>query len=505
MPFAGYANFAACVSANSGKRDPQAYCGAIKHAVEDKDGAYQEEFAKALRGEDTAWLDVREWHNDRTMPAFVNDSLVDFEGDKVTLEAQVLALPDHMEEGFLEWMHGRDDKDPGNEAKKGPPIKIGKPIGWRVKDMKVEMRWGVYDKEDMGGFGEHDEVEQWINQKWDVMKKGGTVSMTFMPIEAHQEEENGHRVKVIDRLHFQSVGYVRGLAASPGAVVTGTSTAKLAEASMAGNLPALPLNPAFEIVMKAAEIEAEEGATLKKGQSNARSELPAMAADPDEKKAAEEQAAKVKELEAKLAKAEAAKVHEKQPPEEGCPDGKVWDPDAGECVDKEEMTEDSLKKELADIKKELKEVRSLQMNRIKEGLPAPEKLKELRGAIAKALEDDEGVPAETGDAILAAFDKTVPSAVPTPQELSFEDRVKDMVEGIVAAQVNQMDQARTKAYNDLETGIREKLHIPVSDSRVKPAATGAGMGLSPETAATGLMEKARGASNKRLTGVRGGL
>lgn len=36
MPFAGYKNFAACVSANRDKNDPEAYCGSIMHAVEDK-------------------------------------------------------------------------------------------------------------------------------------------------------------------------------------------------------------------------------------------------------------------------------------------------------------------------------------------------------------------------------------------------------------------------------------------------------------------------------------
>lgn len=36
MPFADYSNFAACVAANKSKDDPDAYCGAIKHQVEDK-------------------------------------------------------------------------------------------------------------------------------------------------------------------------------------------------------------------------------------------------------------------------------------------------------------------------------------------------------------------------------------------------------------------------------------------------------------------------------------
>ena len=34
MPFAGYKDFADCVSKNRDKRDPQAYCAAIMHKVE---------------------------------------------------------------------------------------------------------------------------------------------------------------------------------------------------------------------------------------------------------------------------------------------------------------------------------------------------------------------------------------------------------------------------------------------------------------------------------------
>ena len=36
MPFAGYKNFSACVSANKGRKNPEAYCASIMHQVEDK-------------------------------------------------------------------------------------------------------------------------------------------------------------------------------------------------------------------------------------------------------------------------------------------------------------------------------------------------------------------------------------------------------------------------------------------------------------------------------------
>lgn len=38
MPFAGYKDFDACVLANKDKENPEAYCGEIKHRVEEKIG-----------------------------------------------------------------------------------------------------------------------------------------------------------------------------------------------------------------------------------------------------------------------------------------------------------------------------------------------------------------------------------------------------------------------------------------------------------------------------------
>jgi len=36
MPFAGYKSFADCVRKNRDKKDPEAYCGKIKHQTEGK-------------------------------------------------------------------------------------------------------------------------------------------------------------------------------------------------------------------------------------------------------------------------------------------------------------------------------------------------------------------------------------------------------------------------------------------------------------------------------------
>lgn len=48
MPFAGFTNFASCVSKNRNKANPQAYCASIMHKVEGKKG-YSQEAVKHAR------------------------------------------------------------------------------------------------------------------------------------------------------------------------------------------------------------------------------------------------------------------------------------------------------------------------------------------------------------------------------------------------------------------------------------------------------------------------
>ena len=43
MPFGGYKNFADCIRKNSDKKNPNAYCGSIMHAIEGKDFKMEED------------------------------------------------------------------------------------------------------------------------------------------------------------------------------------------------------------------------------------------------------------------------------------------------------------------------------------------------------------------------------------------------------------------------------------------------------------------------------
>ena len=185
-------------------------------------------------------------------------------------------MPHHAKEGFLEWMHGREP-----DGTKGPPVKIGRPIGWRVKDQKVELRWGIYDRDDMMGLPS-------IDAKWAEIQKGGTFSMTFLPVTEYIVEEGGQSVLEISLVHLQSVGFVGPWAASPGAVSTGKASMILMKALDPGEGVSRETARATLEIEKAAKdfLSVVRGQTLKIGSGYAPAEGPLMAGDDEMKKAA---------------------------------------------------------------------------------------------------------------------------------------------------------------------------------------------------------------------------
>ena len=499
MPFAGYADFPACVRQNQQAKDPDAYCASIKRAVEGKSEGYQQVFLRALAGEDTDWLDTKDWHNNRTHAAFINDALTDFEGDRVTLDAQVLAMPHYAEEGFLEWMHGRDPREP-----KGPPKKIGRPIGWRVQDGKVEVRWGVYDRDDMMGLAE-------IDQKWAEIQKGGTFSMTFVPVTQYIVEEGGRQVREISLVHLQSVGFVGPWAASPGAVSTGKASMIIMKALDPSDVSRETDYARKVKALLALGVDVDKGMeTLKSGSGYARPEfrleLSEMATDDDAMKKAAEEAvkaatAKAKEKEAKEATKAAAKKKEAEekaaakaaqekaehdPPK--CEEGMHWDADAGECVPDEAPTaEESLKA----LQKEVGEQRTLLMRLLKQGLPDPaQAAKAFRAEVEKALEADDITP-EIRTLLEGILAKVAPVE---PEDL--DKRVERMVQDLVGAKMTEVKEAQTKAVDEIETELREKV-LPVRKRQGKPDTSGGTGAMSAEKVAEGLMGKADEVTKKR--------
>lgn len=199
-PFAGYDTFASCEAANQDKDDPGAYCGSIQAAVEGKG--------------DTPWLDETPWPNRRNFEAYINDTREDYEGEKMPLEAQVAAMPWFMANGFLEWMHGLDTNQ--------TPVPIGRPVAWRIRDMKVEVRFGVWSSKETG----HPQVDSW----WETIQKTGTrgtVSITFAPVGRKEFVKDGHTIVVnIPKAWIWSTGWVDSYAASPGSTVNYVSESK---------------------------------------------------------------------------------------------------------------------------------------------------------------------------------------------------------------------------------------------------------------------------------------
>ncbi len=145
----------------------------------------------------------KEWHTDRILEAFINDTMADFEMERIPLEGQIQAMPFFMKHGFLEWFHGADTG--------GTPMKIGEPIAWRIRDGKPEVRFGVFTTEDVGGHPAIDEMWAKIQE----FGTKGTVSVTFAPVQREFTQEGYNTVLQIDREWLQSAGWVGPYAASP--------------------------------------------------------------------------------------------------------------------------------------------------------------------------------------------------------------------------------------------------------------------------------------------------
>lgn len=77
MPFAGYADFAACVAANGDKDDPKAYCGALQAQTEKLDKEHQARFGivKLNEAERLAfgWISVSEDANGQLLEDLQGD------------------------------------------------------------------------------------------------------------------------------------------------------------------------------------------------------------------------------------------------------------------------------------------------------------------------------------------------------------------------------------------------------------------------------------------------
>ncbi len=203
MPFAGYADHDDCVSSNQQASDPDAYCATIAAAVE---------------GKDTAWMDESKWHNDRILETYLNSGAEDLEGERFPLEGQIAAMPFFMKYGFYEWFHGKDTG--------GTPVPIGKPIAWRIKDGKVEGRFGIFDKDDVQG-------HKWIDERWDIIQrngKKGTSSLTFAAVDGKipVTDERFHTVLEIPKGWMWSAAWVGPYAAAPESTVNYVSQSKAA-------------------------------------------------------------------------------------------------------------------------------------------------------------------------------------------------------------------------------------------------------------------------------------
>ncbi len=534
-PFAGYEDHDDCVSKNSDKDDPDAYCGSIRQAIE---------------GKDTAWLDVRPWKNDRTFYTYINDAAPDLVGERMTLESQIRAMTESgfIDHGYLEYYHG---KKTGGQA-----IKIGEPLGWRVREKNLEVLFGVFGPEQSA-------FHPWMQKTWEEIQDWGTrgtVSVDFTITEPKQWVEDGPGLVLdIPRYWLRGVGWVGPHAASPGSTVNWVSGAKgmwhrdgdkpptatffsakqpRDPGAVCGNLwsnrhddyagsfgngaegrsaDERPPKSWFDDCLAHVSKAVFGAERLKWGLGDAGDMAEDLAKDLVEAGLSEEQAKSLAEaLTEKATKAAGKPDPSKEKPASGkkgkkgkkaehddddeggggrkeCPDGFTYDAEADDCVPKEPANMEEAMKQLSKLVKDM-DARVTRtdhiMTPVLEGmLPPSEKETEgpgakVRAELMKSLGED--VDQAVRDRVMTAIDTVFPE-----EPKNVDDRVKELATSVAEkVQAEHAKELETKM-DELALEVEQKFKLPGRSPRGK-AATGGGVpsGKDAKARAKAFMEEA---------------
>jgi hypothetical protein len=187
MPIGPYQDFDDCVSQNTDKEDPNAYCAAIQRQVEsEKDG----------------WQDSQPWYNDRIIETIISAEVVDKQNELIPTEEIEAVLPHFVKyNGLYTWQH--------------TDLPIGRAIGWRMKDGKPEIRVGIHDGEETN--------DPRMDDVWESIKELGLDGSSSIKGAAAQSDINckeGKCYTEVSGLCLNAVGYVEDHPANPEAKVT---------------------------------------------------------------------------------------------------------------------------------------------------------------------------------------------------------------------------------------------------------------------------------------------
>ena len=152
---------------------------------------------------DMDWQDFRDWDNERIMETYISSPEIDKQNDLIPTEAIKSAMDFYMKYGIYSYKHDE--------------IPIGRPLSYCVKDGKVKLKVGIYDKLPM-----HNKVWKEIQEHG----KKGTSSIRGEALDKKVVCDEGTCHNLINELGLWSVSWVGDNPANKDAVVSFVSMAK---------------------------------------------------------------------------------------------------------------------------------------------------------------------------------------------------------------------------------------------------------------------------------------
>lgn len=152
---------------------------------------------------DMDWQDFRDWDNSRIMETYISSPEIDKQNDLIPTEAIKSAMDFYMKYGIYSYKHDE--------------IPIGRPLSYCVKDGKVKLKVGIYDKLPM-----HNKVWKEIQEHG----KKGTSSIRGEALDKKVVCDEGTCHNLINELGLWSVSWVGDNPANKDAVVSFVSMAK---------------------------------------------------------------------------------------------------------------------------------------------------------------------------------------------------------------------------------------------------------------------------------------
>lgn len=215
MPFAGYDDHDDCVSSNSDKNDPDAYCAAIRHRVEKaiEEGEVSDELAALITASDEADVSEEASQHWEEKMLYLDDSPAS-EEELNSLSEETKEVSRHETDSFVSWTSASEDTTiyKSVEADDDGDTPRGKADEDSVQDAATDLFYVTSDEMDgkVVGIGvdfpNSGVYVDWINEAWPEDEQLDEPHVSDYGSIADLEQATGNDVTLVEHVEFDGLG-----------------------------------------------------------------------------------------------------------------------------------------------------------------------------------------------------------------------------------------------------------------------------------------------------------